>query len=130
MAVLIKAKDNTDKQLTQTMMNLEVAEASNRALLREVQEARDVITRLSATVARSAGWEDRLATLAQERDDLRQERDGETIRARSLEMRAAAMANKCGQYHFEHAFEFPVLTECGPLLSLVASRSLPIVGPN
>jgi hypothetical protein len=103
MADLIKAKDNTDKQLVQATMNLEVADASNRALLREVQEARAVITRLSATVARSAGWEDRLATLAQERDDLRQERDGETMRARTLEVKVAALSTKCGQYYFGNA---------------------------
>ncbi|KAF9504189.1 hypothetical protein BS47DRAFT_1442992 [Hydnum rufescens UP504] len=87
--------DNTDKQLAQATMNLEVAEASNRALLREVQEARAVVTRLSATVARSAGWEDRVAALTQERDDVYQERDAESNRVRSLEMKAVTISAKC-----------------------------------
>jgi hypothetical protein len=107
MADLIKAKDNTDKQLALATMNLEVAEASNRALLREVQEARAVITRLSATVARSAGWEDRVAALTQERDDLRQERDAESNRVRSLEIKAVTMSAKCSQCHFGYPLRSP-----------------------
>ncbi|KAF9504017.1 hypothetical protein BS47DRAFT_1386322 [Hydnum rufescens UP504] len=76
-------------------MNLKVAEALNRASLRKVQEARAVVTQLSATVARSAGWEDQVAALTQERDDVCQERDAKSNRVQSLEMKAVTMSAKC-----------------------------------
>lgn len=122
MTELIKSNDNSDKRLTQATMNLEVAEASNRALLREVQEARAVITRLSANVARSAGWEDKLATLAQERNDIVQERDGEATRARTMEMKAAAASAKCGSYgSYNYPRRYTYLLFC----SFIGSRGQP-----
>ncbi|KAF9507536.1 hypothetical protein BS47DRAFT_1366593 [Hydnum rufescens UP504] len=76
-----------DKQLAQATMNLEVAKASNCALLREVQEAHAVVTQLSATVVRSAGWEDQVAALTQE--------DAKSNRVWSLEMKAMTISAKC-----------------------------------
>ncbi len=97
LAATLKAKEESDSRYAQTILNLETAESSNRALLREVQDARAVVTRLSAHVARSAGWEEKISALEEERDDLMQERDAEAARAKGLEMKASSLSDKCGE---------------------------------
>ncbi|KAG8833279.1 hypothetical protein FRC17_010993 [Serendipita sp. 399] len=95
MSLLVKENTAIERRLTQTMLNLEVADASNRTLLHEIQEARGTITRLSAQNMKSVGWEAKLYSLQQERDDLREERKSEASRARTAEAKAAALSEKC-----------------------------------
>lgn len=95
MADLVRSADNSDKRLAQARFNLDVAEASNRALLREVQEDRAQISRLSAQVARTVGSEGKLEALRLERADLVQERDAAEHRARALESKANSLTAKC-----------------------------------
>lgn len=78
------------------MIKHEMTDASNRTVMRELQESRATIGRLSAQTARSAGWEMRLAQVTQEREDMRQERDSQAQRARHAESKAAAFVDKCG----------------------------------
>jgi hypothetical protein len=58
------------QQLAQALISNELTEASNKAVLDELEEARGAISRLSAHHARSLGWESRLMTLSQEKDDI------------------------------------------------------------
>lgn len=73
----------------------EMSEASNRTIMRELQEARATVKRLSAQQTRSIGWEMRLAQQTQEKEDMRQERDSESHRAKVAESKAVAFVDKC-----------------------------------
>ena len=63
--------------------------------MRELQEARATVKRLSAQQTRSIGWEMRLAQQTQEKEDMRQERDSESHRAKVAESKAVAFVEKC-----------------------------------
>jgi hypothetical protein len=96
MAELIREHATLDKRLTQALLNLEIADSSNRTLLHELQESRSAVARLSAQSARSTGWEARLRTLEQERDDINEERKAQSARARAAETKSAALTEQCG----------------------------------
>ena len=96
MAELVREHAALDKRLTQALLNLEIADSSNRALLHELQESRSVVARLSAQSARSTGWEARLRTLEQERDDINEERKAQSARARAAETKSTALTEQCG----------------------------------
>lgn len=53
-----------------------------------------MISRLSANHAKSIGWETRLNVINKEKDDIQQERDFESQRARLAESRFAALKEK------------------------------------
>lgn len=103
MANLFREHSMMDKRLAQALLNLEVADASNRTLLHEIQESRATINKLSAQSVKSVGWEARLHSLQQERDDIREERKAESARARSAEAKAAALSEKCCKI-YSHLF--------------------------
>lgn len=93
---MMDEREALKKKLDQAMVNNEIAEASHKAVLLELQEARDVISRLSTSNARSIGWESRLAALVQEKEDMQQERDSETQRAKVAEARINALKERTG----------------------------------
>ena len=68
-------------------MHTEMGEALKKALLQELEEARTDVARLSSQNARAVGLENRLAMALQEKDDLKQELDSATQRARMTESR-------------------------------------------
>jgi hypothetical protein len=76
------------------LVNNEVTEVSNKTILQELHEAKSTISRLTAHHARSTGWENRVAAAIKEKDDLQQERDSESARARLAESRFAALKEK------------------------------------
>ena len=78
-------------------MHTEVSETSKKALLQELDEARNEVARLSSYTARAVGLENRLAMALQEKDDLKQELDSASQRARMTESRAVSYREKCGQ---------------------------------
>ena len=82
--------------MNQALINNEVAEAASKTVLDELQEARTTISRLTASHARSVGWENRLSATLKEKDDIQQERDSESNRAKLAESRLAAMKDKTG----------------------------------
>ncbi len=86
------------QRLNQALVNNEVTEVSNKTILNELREARETISRLTAHHARSVGWDTRLSAAMKERDDMQQERDGETHRARFAESRFAALKEKTGLF--------------------------------
>lgn len=97
MSHLVKENNVIEKRLMQTMLNLEVADSSNRTLLNEVQDARGTIAKLSSQSMKSVGWESKIYSLEQERDDLKEERKAEASRARSAEAKVAALTEKCSR---------------------------------
>ncbi|KIO22023.1 hypothetical protein M407DRAFT_28438 [Tulasnella calospora MUT 4182] len=101
MAELIRESSQMEKRLTQADLNLQVADASNRTLLNELQDTRSAMTRVTTQNARSVGWETRLANVMQERDDIAQEIDAERQRSRTAEAKAAGAAAKYSELQAE-----------------------------
>ncbi|KAG6919755.1 hypothetical protein DXG01_001589 [Tephrocybe rancida] len=93
-SVLVKEKARLEKRLNQALVNNEVTEASTKTIMQELHQARATISRLTAQHARSVGWETRLSTAIREKDDMQQERDGESNRAKLAESRFVAMKDK------------------------------------
>jgi hypothetical protein len=71
-----------------------VTEVSTKAIVHELREARATISHLTTQHARSVGWESRLSAVLKEKDDMQQERDSESNRAKLAESRLAAMRDK------------------------------------
>ncbi|KAF8843120.1 hypothetical protein BDN67DRAFT_979080 [Paxillus ammoniavirescens] len=100
-AELLKENVILDKRLTQALLNNEVAEASSKTVLHELEEARSAVLRLTAHHARSVGLDTRLSTVLQENDDIRQERDSQTQRAKLAEARLAALKDRTDKLQAE-----------------------------
>ncbi|KAJ7682031.1 hypothetical protein DFH06DRAFT_1388202 [Mycena polygramma] len=91
---LTKENKALEKRLTQALVNNEVTEVSNKTILAELAEAKTTISRLTTSHARSVGWDTRLSAAMKEKDDMQQERDGESQRARLAESRFAALKER------------------------------------
>ncbi|KAG2349191.1 hypothetical protein BDR05DRAFT_874026 [Suillus weaverae] len=100
-AQLMKYNAVLEKRLTQALLNSEVAEASHKTVLLELEEARTSVTRLTAYQARTVGIESRLAATLQENDDLRQEQDSEAQKAKTAEVRIAALKDRTDKLQAE-----------------------------
>lgn len=98
---LVKEKALLEKRLNQALINNEVTEASSKIILNELQEARATISRLTANHARSVGLENRLSAALKEKDDMQQERDSESNKAKLAESRFAAMKDKTAKLQSE-----------------------------
>ncbi|KAG6854443.1 hypothetical protein C0991_006522 [Blastosporella zonata] len=98
---LVKEKARLEKRLNQALVNNEVTEASTKTIMQELNQARTTISRLTAQHARSLGWETRLSTAIGEKDDMQQERDGESNRAKLAESRFTAMKDKAAKLQRE-----------------------------
>ncbi|KAG8987492.1 hypothetical protein FRB93_004519 [Tulasnella sp. JGI-2019a] len=97
MADLIRDAAHMEKRCTHAEVNLEIADSSNRTLLKELQETRSSIGRLTARNTILVGQETKLAELIQERDDLIQERDAETTRAKNAESKLASLESRSSE---------------------------------
>ncbi|KAJ7621442.1 hypothetical protein FB45DRAFT_754104 [Roridomyces roridus] len=91
---LTKENKPLEKRLTQALVNNEVTEVSHKTILQELAEAKTTISRLTTSHARSVGWDTRLAAAMKEKDDMQQERDSESQRARLAESRFAALKER------------------------------------
>ncbi|CAE6442287.1 unnamed protein product [Rhizoctonia solani] len=89
------------KQLTQAQLNLEAADAANRTLAKEVQDSRANISRLSAAHARGVGFEAKLRTAEQEREDLRREVTEANNKAKTWEAKANEASARCRKLQAE-----------------------------
>ncbi|KAF8645505.1 hypothetical protein AX16_007790 [Volvariella volvacea WC 439] len=98
---LHRENQSLKKQLNQALVNNEVTEVSNKTILQELQEARSTISRMSAQNARSIGWDARVAAAIKEKEDMQQERDSESQRARLAESRFAALRDKTAKLQVE-----------------------------
>ena len=84
------------QQVTKVLVNNEVSETSQQLLMQQLEEAKEAISRLTVSQARSSGWEVRLEAANRERDDMRQERDSEAQRAKAAEAHVAVLRERCG----------------------------------
>ena len=75
-----------------------MGEQSKEALIKELDETRTDIARLSSQNARAVGLENRLAIALQEKDDLKQELDSASQRTRMTESRIVSYREKCGWF--------------------------------
>jgi hypothetical protein len=91
---VVAAHSLSSQRLTQAMIDNEIAEASNKRAMEELEEARDSISRLTAHQARSVGLESRLNAVNQEMGDMKQERDSQAQRAKVAELRIVALNEK------------------------------------
>ncbi|QRW01481.1 hypothetical protein RhiLY_00478 [Ceratobasidium sp. AG-Ba] len=89
------------KQLAQSQLNLDAADASNRVLTKELQDARASITRLSAAHTRAVGLEEKLRIATEERDDLKREASEAATKVRMWETRANEAGSKCRKLQAE-----------------------------
>ncbi|KAG6336482.1 hypothetical protein ID866_2596 [Astraeus odoratus] len=100
-AELIAENAVLEKRLNQALLNNEVAEAANKNVLHELEEARSAVSRLTVYHARSVTLDTRLAAVLQENDDLRQERDSQAQRAKLAEARLAAAGDRTDKLQAE-----------------------------
>ncbi|KAJ7094351.1 hypothetical protein C8R44DRAFT_890384 [Mycena epipterygia] len=98
---LTKENKALEKRLTQALVNNEVTEVSNKTILQELAEAKTTISRLTTSHARSVGWDTRLSAAMKEKDDMQQERDSESQRARLAESRFAALKERTSKLQSE-----------------------------
>lgn len=83
------------QKLNAALLNAEISESSKKSILQELEEAKEAISRLTVNSAKSAGWEARLNTITQEKDDLRQELDAERQRSKASEAHVSVLKERC-----------------------------------
>ncbi len=81
-------------------MNNEIADLTHHTTLEALKQAEEKLSHLSAQNARFVGTDSRLATALQEKDDIQQERDSATQRARMAEARVVSLKEKCCKLYF------------------------------
>ncbi|KAI0737703.1 hypothetical protein C8Q80DRAFT_1294198 [Daedaleopsis nitida] len=96
-SVDVRVAELVKQRLAQALMHTEVSENSKTALLQELEDAKNNVARLSSQNARAVGLENRLAVALQEKDDLKQELDSATQRARMTESRIVSYREKCAK---------------------------------
>ncbi|KAG8852351.1 hypothetical protein FRB96_008697 [Tulasnella sp. 330] len=94
-------KARMDMRCAHAEVNLEISDSSNRTLLKELQETRSTIARLTTRNSLLIGVESRLAEVTQERNDLIQERDAEAARAKSAEAKIASIEARSSELEAE-----------------------------
>lgn len=97
-AQLAQERAGLDKRLNQVLLNLEMSDASNKALLKDLDESRNVLANLSVQSAKSLGFEARLRTVEQERDDMREESKVQGARADAAESKATSLTLQCCEF--------------------------------
>ncbi|KAK0561998.1 hypothetical protein OC844_002917 [Tilletia horrida] len=90
----IRESAGLQRQLAQTTLNLEAADASNRTLLSELDEARSATKTLKRSQARLSIVEKHIEKLARELNDARAETTSERKRAEVAEAKAKKLAGK------------------------------------
>ncbi|KAJ3886968.1 hypothetical protein GG344DRAFT_81186 [Lentinula edodes] len=98
---LLRAKHSLEKQFNQALANSEANESSLESLHQELEEAHATIDRLLISNTKYVDLEGRLEKVSRERDDIQQERDFESQRARSAESRLVTTKDKIEKLHLE-----------------------------
>ncbi|CAO1615223.1 unnamed protein product [Parajaminaea phylloscopi] len=93
----IKESNDKEKRLSQTMLNLEAADSSNRALLAELDACRRHLSQAKAEKARFAAAESRSTRLSRELEDAKQELQEERKRSAASEAKAKRASDKAAQ---------------------------------
>ncbi|KAJ3770512.1 hypothetical protein FB446DRAFT_790424 [Lentinula raphanica] len=98
---LIEENQVLEKRLNQALLNSEVNEISSENLLRDLQDARQTVTRLTAENTSYASLESSLLKVTNERDDLLQERGVESAKAKRTEQELTSLQVKNSKLHSE-----------------------------
>ncbi|KAF7971720.1 hypothetical protein HWV62_20087 [Athelia sp. TMB] len=98
---LEQANAALEKRLAQALLANEVSDSTHKTALRDLEEAQASVARLSAHHARTIGLDTRLMAAMREKDDMQQERDSETQRARIAESRIAALKERTTKLQIE-----------------------------
>ncbi|KZP21552.1 hypothetical protein FIBSPDRAFT_931580 [Athelia psychrophila] len=98
---LEQANAALEKRLSQALLANEVSDSTHKSALRDLEEAQTSVTRLSAYHARTVGLDTRLMVVMREKDDIQQERDSETQRARVAESRISALKERTTKLQIE-----------------------------
>lgn len=88
----------SSQRLNAALLNHEVAEASTKVILQELEDAKATVARLTLNQAKSVGWDVRLNNAMQERDDLKQEVEVERQRSKSADGHIAVLKERCCTY--------------------------------
>ncbi len=86
-----------ERELAQSNLNLEAGDSSNRALLHELDEARNQLNKLKASQTRLSGAEGKATSLQRELDDMKQELVAERKRAAAADARSKKLELKSNQ---------------------------------
>jgi DNA repair exonuclease SbcCD ATPase subunit len=82
------------QRLARALVNSEVSEASNKVVLQELQDTRSNLSRITTQHTKCVGLESRLARVTMEKEDIQQERDSASQRARVAEARTVSLRNR------------------------------------
>ncbi|CAL1700090.1 unnamed protein product [Somion occarium] len=95
----MKTWEGLNSQRTEEQVDARVADLvrENAVLEKELKQAKETISRLSAQHARLVGLDQRFTAAIQEKDDVQQERDSAVQRARLAETRLISLKEKCCQ---------------------------------
>ena len=85
----------SQQRLNAALLNHEVAEASTKVIMQELEDAKAAVARLTLNQAKSVGWDVRLNNAVQERDDLKQELEVERQRNKSSDGHIAILKERC-----------------------------------
>lgn len=83
-----------ERELAQSNLNLEAGDSSNRALLHELDDTRNQLTKLKVSQSRLTGADERVKSLERELDDLKQELGAERKRAQAADARSRKLEFK------------------------------------
>ena len=78
------------------MISAQITEADHARALHDLQIANDNIGQLTSSQAHSVGWELRLQSAIEEKEEACQERDFERRRSKNAEAQNLALSNRCG----------------------------------
>ena len=85
------------QRLNQSLLDHELKDSSHKTLLQELEETQVSVSRLTAHHARAVGLDTRLTAVMREKEDLQQERDCESQRAKIAEMRIAVLQERTSE---------------------------------
>ncbi|KAJ1020970.1 hypothetical protein NDA18_005816 [Ustilago nuda] len=92
-----KETSTLERELAQSNLNLEAGDSSNRALLHELDDARNQLNKLKVSQTRLSGADERAKSLQRELDDLKQELAAERKRSQAAEARSKKLELKSTQ---------------------------------
>ncbi|KAI0796277.1 hypothetical protein BC629DRAFT_1504292 [Irpex lacteus] len=96
-ADLLRENAVLEKRFSQALVNSEAADLAHQKVLAELKEAKEKIAQLSAQNARLTGVDKRLTRALEEKDDIQQECNSATQRAKVAETRMNSLKERCAK---------------------------------
>ncbi|KAI0089248.1 hypothetical protein BDY19DRAFT_944884 [Irpex rosettiformis] len=96
-ADLLRENAMLEKRFSQALINNEATDLAYQKVLTELKEAKEKIAQLSAHNARLTGIDKRLTRALEEKDDIQQECNSATQRAKIAETRVTSLKERCAK---------------------------------